>query len=66
MYLRLALDEYVQQHGPVAPDVLAHLSPALMEHVNSYGFYTFPIEKIREQVGYRPLRAGPDGPIRRT
>lgn len=57
MYLELALGEYVQRHGPVSPEVLAHLSPALMEHVNLYGgTYTFPIEKVRDLVGYRPLR----------
>ena len=56
MYLELALNEYIQQHGPVSPEVLAHLSSALMEHVNPYGTYTFPIEKVRDLVGYRPLR----------
>ena len=56
MYLQLALDEYVQRHGPVSPEVLAHLSPTLMEHVNPYGTYTVPIEEMRDLVGYRPLR----------
>jgi TnpA family transposase len=56
VYLELALNEYVQRHGPVSPEVLAHLSPALMEHVNPYGTYTFPIEKVRSLDGYRPLR----------
>ncbi|MEV5543956.1 hypothetical protein AB0L13_44820 [Saccharopolyspora shandongensis] len=46
----------MQRHGPVSPEVLAHLSPALMEHVNPYGTYTFPIEEMRDLVGYRPLR----------
>jgi len=27
-----------------------------MEHVNQYGIYTFPLEKVRDLVGYRPLR----------
>jgi TnpA family transposase len=56
VYLQLALDEYVQRHGPVSPEVLAHLSPALMEHVNPYGTYTFPIDEVRDLVCYRPLR----------
>lgn len=41
-----SLAEYVRQHSPVPPEVLAYLSPALMEHVNQYGTYTFPIEKV--------------------
>jgi hypothetical protein len=57
VYLELALAEYVRAHGPVAPEVLAHLSPALMEHVNQYGTYTFPIEKVLARQGFRPLRA---------
>jgi TnpA family transposase len=62
VYLALALNEYVQRHGSVSPEVLAHLSPALMEHVNPYGTYTFPIEKVRDLDGYRPLRlAEPTG-----
>jgi len=62
VYLELALNEYVQRHGSVSPEVLAHLSPALMEHVNPYGTYTFPIEKVRDLDGYRPLRlAEPSG-----
>lgn len=56
VYLQLALDEYVQRHGPVSPEVLAHLSPALMERVNPYGTYTFPIDEVRDLVGYRSLR----------
>ncbi|MEV6625602.1 hypothetical protein AB0M83_27000 [Amycolatopsis sp. NPDC051106] len=32
------------------------MSPALMEHVNPYGTYTFPIDEVRDLVGYRPLR----------
>ncbi|HJP80212.1 MAG TPA: Tn3 family transposase [Pseudonocardiaceae bacterium] len=62
VYLELALAEYVRAHGPVAPEVLAHLSPALMEHVNQYGTYTFPIEKVLARRGFRPLRA-PDAMI---
>jgi hypothetical protein len=41
---------------PASPEVPAHLSPALMEHVNPYGTYTFPIDEVRDLVGYRPLR----------
>ena len=37
VYMELALAEYVRRHGPVSPEILAHLSPALMEHVNQYG-----------------------------
>jgi Tn3 transposase DDE domain len=56
VYLELAVNEYVQRHGPVSPEVLAHLSPALMEHVNPYGTYIFPSGKVRDLDGFRPLR----------
>jgi hypothetical protein len=41
----------------VQEDDLAHLSPARFEHVNPYGKYYFPIHKIAERQGLRPLRA---------
>jgi TnpA family transposase len=56
VYLELALAEYVHRHGPVPLEILAHLSPALLEHVNQYGTYDFPIEKVYAHQGYRPLR----------
>jgi TnpA family transposase len=56
VYMELALAEYVRRHGPVSPEILAHLSPALMEHVNQYGTYTFPIDKVYARQGFRPLR----------
>lgn len=54
--MELALAEYVRRRGPVAPEILAHLSPALMEHVNQCGTYTVPIDKVYARAGYRPLR----------
>jgi TnpA family transposase len=56
VYMELALAEYVRRNGPVSPEILAHLSPALMEHVNQYGTYTFPIDKVYARSGLRPLR----------
>lgn len=55
VYLELSFAEYVRQHGPVAPEVLARLSPALMEHVAQYGTYTFPNEKVLARQRFRPL-----------
>ena len=40
----------------VDPDLLAHISPALMEHINPYGTYEFPVEAEYARTGYRPLR----------
>jgi hypothetical protein len=36
--------------------LLAHVSPALMEHVNPYGTYEFPVEAEYARQGFRPLR----------
>jgi len=55
-YLELALDHLVARHGRIDPGLLAHVSPALMEHVNPYGTYEFPVEAGYGRVGYRPLR----------
>ncbi|WP_231648189.1 transposase [Saccharothrix sp. NRRL B-16348] len=67
-YLELALDRLSQRRGRIDHDLLAHISPALMEHVNPYGTYEFPVEQEYARQGYRPLRApggAPDEPIRR-
>ncbi|WP_179118338.1 Tn3 family transposase [Saccharothrix sp. ALI-22-I] len=56
-YLELALDRLSQRRGRIDHDLLAHISPALMEHVNPYGTYEFPVEQEYARQGYRPLRA---------
>lgn len=36
--------------------LLAHISPALLEHVNPYGTYDFAVEAEYARTGYRALR----------
>jgi hypothetical protein len=55
-YLELALDHLAARRGRIDRDLLAHVSPALMEHVNPYGTYEFPVEAEYARTGYRPLR----------
>ncbi|WP_158057147.1 Tn3 family transposase [Saccharomonospora sp. CUA-673] len=43
-YLELALERLSQRRGRIDRDLLAHISPALLEHVNPYGTYDFPVE----------------------
>ncbi|OLT40035.1 hypothetical protein BJF85_06850 [Saccharomonospora sp. CUA-673] len=59
-YLELALERLSQRCGRVDPDLLAHISPALMEHINPYGTYEFPVEAEYARTGYRPLRSPSD------
>lgn len=62
-YLELALEHLVSSRGRIDPTLLAHISPALMGHVNSYGTYEFPVEAEYARTGYRPLREpGPGEP----
>ncbi|GAA2688754.1 MULTISPECIES: transposase [Actinosynnema] len=42
--------------GRIDHDRLAHVSPALMEDVNPYGTYEFPVEAEYARQGFRPLR----------
>ncbi|MEV5543700.1 Tn3 family transposase [Saccharopolyspora shandongensis] len=55
-YLELALAHLSQRRGRIDRSLLAHVSPALMEHVNPYGTYEFPVEAEYARTGYRPLR----------
>jgi TnpA family transposase len=57
VYMQAVLDQLRAEHDAVQEDALAHLSPARFEHVNPYGKYYFPIHKITERQGLRPLRA---------
>jgi TnpA family transposase len=57
VYMQAVLDQLRAEHDAVQEDDLAHLSPARFEHVNPYGKYYFPIHKIAERQGLRPLRA---------
>ena len=44
----------------VDDDLLAHISPALTEHVGFYGTYSFDVDSELadlDPTGYRPLRA---------
>nr|WP_040927639.1 Tn3 family transposase [Saccharomonospora azurea] len=55
-YLELALARLAEHRGRIDRDLLAHISPALMEHVNPYGTYEFPVEAEYTRTGFRPLR----------
>jgi TnpA family transposase len=55
-YFELALAHLSQRRGRIDRDLLAHVSPALREHVNPYGTYEFPVEAEYARTGYRPLR----------
>lgn len=56
-YLELALEHLAARPGRIDRNLLAHVSPALMEHVNPYGTYEFPVEAEYARTGFRPLRA---------
>ena len=55
-YLELALEHLAAWRGRIDRDLLAHISPALTEHINPYGTYEFPVEDEYARIGFRPLR----------
>lgn len=59
-YLELAPERVSQRRERIDRDLLVHVSPALMEHVNLYGTYEFPVEAEYARTGYRPLRSPAD------
>lgn len=55
-YRELALERLAERRCRVDPELLSHISPAVMEHVNPFGTYEFPVEPEDARTGYRPLR----------
>lgn len=49
-YLELALEDLAVRRGRID-----HVSPALIEHVNPYGTYEFPVEAEYARQGFPPL-----------
>lgn len=42
---------------PSADESVAHLTPALHDHINFYGTYSFDVETELRREGHRPLRS---------
>jgi len=59
VYLQHALDALRQRGHNVDGHAAAHLSPALHEHINPYGSYSFDIERELGRTDLRPLRDPP-------
>lgn len=49
------------RRGRIDHDLLARVSPALMEHVNPYGTYEFPVAAKFARQRFCPLRDHTDG-----
>jgi hypothetical protein len=56
VYLQHALDALRQRGHNVDGHAAVHLSPALHEHINPYGSYSFDIERELGRTDLRPLR----------
>ncbi|QRP42972.1 hypothetical protein [Amycolatopsis sp. FDAARGOS 1241] len=52
----LALEHLAAHRGRIDRDLLAHVSPALMEHVNPYGTCEFSVQAEYAHTGFRPLQ----------
>jgi hypothetical protein len=50
------LEHLVATRGRIDPTLLAHISPAMLEHVNPYGTYEVPIATEDARTDYRSLR----------
>ena len=56
LYLQDVLDALKREGHPVIDEAVGHLSPALLDHINPYGSYTFDIESELNRSRRRPLR----------
>jgi TnpA family transposase len=56
LYLQDVLDALRSEGHPVTDETAAHLSPALLDHINPYGGYTFDVERELRRGARRPLR----------
>jgi hypothetical protein len=56
LYLQDVLDALRSEDHPVTDEAAAHLSPALLDHINPYGSYTFDVERELRRGVRRPLR----------
>lgn len=56
VYLHHALDTLRQRGHDIDDQALQHLSPALHEHINPYGSYSFDVDRELSRTGLRPLR----------
>jgi Tn3 transposase DDE domain len=58
-YIGLALDALAALAArgvDIDPELVGHLSPALLEHIRIYGTYTIDVDAEWSRVGPRPLR----------
>lgn len=60
VYMGAAIEALRASGQPVTDEALAHLSPALYDHINPYGKYQFDLAAAAQRQGLRPLRR-PDG-----
>ncbi len=56
VYLQKVLGALRQDGHDVGDQAAAHLSPALHQHINFYGSYSFDVERELNRTGLRPLR----------
>ncbi len=59
VYLQKVLGALRQDGHDVGDQAAAHLSPALHQHINFYGSYSFDVERELNRTGLRPLRDPP-------
>jgi hypothetical protein len=63
VYLQDALDALQADNHEVDDQAAVHLSPALIDHINPYGSYTFDVERELNRTRRRALRRpGHPGP----
>jgi hypothetical protein len=60
VYMGAAIEALRASGQPITDEALAHLSPALYDHVNPYGKYRFDLAAAAQRQGLRPLRP-PEG-----
>jgi TnpA family transposase len=56
VYLQAAIEQLRREGVEIDGEILAHLSPALYEHINPYGRFHFDVEAGLGRSALRPLR----------
>lgn len=63
VYASAVLDQLAQEGTIIADEHLAHLSPAMHEHVNPHGHFDFTALQPLAPGARRPLRAPKERPL---
>ena len=56
VYMAAVVDRLKAKGEKIAPEDLAHLSPARYDHINPYGHYQFRVDRWAGEKPLRPIK----------